>query len=217
MMKRSASPSGVGLDVLTALPEASRTRPAEIEYLTSLLAPAASKLTSIDLSVNATPSYRSPLAECCLIVLTSFRQPQVVDVSASILVTSPVVNAMLKSSMNSRAVARTCVATASAAAVGVAAAVVGVPLIGLALAEALDDAAGLGDDETGALAGDLGVASDGAALAASLVLPSALGWLTFAEQPASSTRTPGSAAPSRSESRVPRRYPTGGGYGRCVT
>ncbi len=47
-------------------------------------------------------------------VLTSCRHPQVGDVSASIFVVSPVANAMLKSSMNARAVARTFIAMTSA-------------------------------------------------------------------------------------------------------
>ena len=84
--------------------------------------------------------------------------------------------------------------------------------LALALTEALGDSAGLGGD-TGTL-GETGTTTAGASLA----LPSALGWLTLAEQPAStpkpSTPKQSDAAPSRSESWVPRRYPTGGGYGR---
>ena len=77
----------------------------------------------------------------------------------------------------------------------------------LALAEALGDAAELGDD-TGTL-GETGTATAGVPL----VLRSALGWLTLVEQPASTAKQSGTA-PSRSESWVPQRYPTGGGYGR---
>jgi hypothetical protein len=87
------------------------------------------------------------------------------------------------------------------------AALVGVSLIvGLGLATGAADVAGLGDGEVGALTttGERGVVAGGAELA----LPSALGWLTSAEQPAKD------AAPSSTKSRVPRRYPTGGGYGR---
>lgn len=100
-----------------------------------------------------------------------------------------------------------------------------VPLtVGLALTEALDDVVGLGSelggDATGARAatGELGAAVDGAELAGAAALRRALGWLTAeqpaAELPAAST-TASDTAPCRSESRVPRRYPTGGGYGRC--
>src|SRR5665213_1653894 len=131
MMSRSLSPSDAASDVSTAVPAASRMRPAETENLISPVAPAARYVTSIDLSVKATPSYRSPLAECCLILLTRFRQPHVGDVKASIFVVSPLANAMLKSSMNARAVARTFIAMTSADVGGDAsptAALVGVPL-----------------------------------------------------------------------------------------
>jgi hypothetical protein len=142
----------------------------------------------------------------------SDRHPQVGDVNASIFVTSPVANAMLKSSMYARAVARTCIAMTSADVGGEAssvAALVGVPLLvglGLAITEAADDVAGLGGCETGPLTatGERGAAASGAELA----LPSALGWLTSAEQPANDT------TPNSTKRRVPRRYPTGGGYGR---
>lgn len=112
---------------------------------------------------------------------------------------------MLKSSMYACAVARTCVAMTSADIGGEAvavAALVGVPVIvGLGLVtEAVDDVAGLGDGGAGALI----VAAGGAGLA----VPRALGWLTSAEQPANDT------TPSSTQRRVPRRYPTGGGYGR---
>jgi hypothetical protein len=83
------------------------------------------------------------------------------------------------------------------------AALVGVPLIvwvGLALTETAADAAGVLT-----ATGERGVDAEGAELA----LPSALGWLTSAEQPANNT------TPSSTDRRVPRRYPTGGGYGRC--
>ena len=76
--------------------------------------------------------------------------------------------------------------------------------LGLALTEALGDSAGLGGD-TGTL-GETGTTTAGASLA----LPSALGWLTFAEQPVSNT------TPISRQAWVPRRYPTGGGYGCCV-
>ena len=78
------------------------------------------------------------------------------------------------------------------------AALVGVPLI-VGLGLALTDVAGVCDGETGAL-----TATGGAGLA----LPRALGWLTLAEQPVNDT------TPSSTKRKVPRRYPTGGGYGR---
>lgn len=94
---------------------------------------------------------------------------------------------------------------------------VGVPLIvGLALAvtDAADDAAGLEDGEDGGDGGVGALTATGergpAAGGAELALPSALGWLTGAEQPANDT------TPSSTKRRVPRRYPTGGGYGRSV-
>jgi hypothetical protein len=83
------------------------------------------------------------------------------------------------------------------------AALVGVPLIvglGLGLAGAAGDVAGVLT-----VTGERGAVAGGAELA----LPRALGWLTAAEQPADST------TPSSTKRRVPRRYPTGGGYGRC--
>jgi len=90
------------------------------------------------------------------------------------------------------------------------AALVGVPLFdGLGLVtQTGDDAAGLGGEEAGALTavGERGAVAGGAEVA----LPSALGWLTSAEQPANDT------APSSMKRRVPRRYPTGGGYGRSA-
>jgi len=84
------------------------------------------------------------------------------------------------------------------------AALVGVPLIvGLGfVTEAVDDVAGLGDGEAGALIVMAGGAGPAPARA--------LGWLTSAEQPASDT------TPSSAQRRVPRRYPTGAGYGRSV-
>lgn len=107
--------------------------------------------------------------------------------------------------MYARAVARTWVAMTSAD-VGESdalTALVGVPLIvGLGLETV--DSAGLGDNETWAVTGELGAATGGAEAAAAL--PSAVGWLTFAEQPASKRTQSGTAK------RVPRRYPTGGGY-----
>jgi hypothetical protein len=116
---------------------------------------------------------------------------------------------MLKSSMNARAVARTCVATTSADVGEVA--LVGVPLIDRpppALAEGRGDSAGLGDGVSLAAMGELGAVTGEAERGSALALSSALGWLTFAEQAASN------AMQSGSERRVPRRYPTGGGYGR---
>ena len=144
-----------------------------------------------------------------MIVLTSLRHPQVGDVNASIFVVSPVANATLKSSMNARAVARTCVAM-TLADVGVTDALpvlLGVPLLvglALALSAAFDGSAGRGDGGIGGAADEGGIATAGAELA----VPSAVGWLTFAEQPVSNT------TPISRQAWVPRRYPTGGGYGR---
>ncbi len=64
--------------------------------------------------------------------------------------------------------------------------------------------------ETLRAVGETGTTTAGASLAP----PSALGWLTLDEQPASATKQ-SDAAPICSKSWVPRRYPTGGGYGRC--
>ncbi len=112
---------------------------------------------------------------------------------------------MLKSSTNACDVARTCIAMTSADVGGEAslgAALVGVPLIvGIRLeTEVAEDVAGLGDGVAGALTRT--------ARGVETALPRALGWLTSAEQPAND------AAPSSTNRRVPRRYPTGGGYGR---
>jgi len=82
-------------------------------------------------------------------------------------------------------------------------ALVGVPLIAGLVAEGADPT-GLADGEAGALtaAGESG--------AAELAPASALGWLTSAEQAAND------ATPSSMKRAVPRRYPTGGGYGRSA-
>jgi len=105
--------------------------------------------------------------------------------------------------MYARAVARTCIAITSADVGGEASPVAPlVPLVvwlGLVI-EATDDAAGLADGGVGALTAATG--------GAGLVLARALGWLALAEQPANDT------TPSATIRRVPRRYPTGGGYGR---
>ncbi len=99
------------------------------------------------------------------------------------------------------------------------AALVGVPLVvGLSIEPALayGDAGKLGDGATGARAtvGAAAAAVGGGEIAAG----SALGWLTLAEQPASTTATSttaSSTAPTARGSSVPRRYSTGGGYVRC--
>lgn len=82
------------------------------------------------------------------------------------------------------------------------AALVGVPLIGAVwvVTEAAEDVAGLEDGMAGALTLTAG--------GVELRFPRVLGWLTAAEQPANDT------APSSTRRLVPRRYPTGGGYGR---